>query len=191
MEVSANNAEAVVEHPDYESNPSPSGSAVGTPASVRSLPSGHTPDDQQPHTLMTLPPISTSEQTSEQSHTVPTRRQQSSPAKLFADPQQPAQECIPTLDEATVTTATWDFTKCVLKMKNIGAATDWKFIGRQLGLEETDIEAIYHEYGTNLQEAFYQMMRKWKATKGEKATKVELIRALREENLTAIVEKIA
>ena len=133
LEVSANNAEAVVEHPDYESNPSPSGSAVGTPASVRSLPSGHTPDDLQPHPLMTQPTISTSEQTSEQSHTVPTRRQQSSPAKLFADPQQPAQECIPTVAEATVSSS----------------------------------------------------------TKGEKATKDELIRALREENLTAIVEKIA
>ena len=188
MEVSANNAEAVVEHPDYESNPSPSGSAVGTPASVRSLPSGHTPDDQQPHPLMTRPTISTSEQTSEQSHTVPTRRQQSSPVLT---PNSQHKSAFLLWMKHPRQLYTWDFRKCVLKMKNIGAATRWRFIGRQLGLEETDIEAIYHEYGTDLQEAFYQMMQKWKATKGEKATKDELIRALKEENLIAIVEKIA
>ena len=41
-------------------------------------------------------------------------------------------------------TATWDFRKYVLKTE---AATHWKIIGRQLGLDEDDIKAIHHEHG--------------------------------------------
>ena len=59
-------------------------------------------------------------------------------------------------------------------------------------MDETEITAIERNvtYSGSIQEMFYQMMLKWKATKGEKATKEELIRALAKEGLKQIVEQL-
>ena len=64
----------------------------------------------------------------------------------------------------------------------------WKFIGRHLDLGEPDIQQIEKAHGNDLREAFYQMMLKWRTTKGEQATYDELIEALKKENLTEVVE---
>ena len=67
-------------------------------------------------------------------------------------------------------------------------AKEWKFIGRRLGVNDGDIEAIEKNNSSNLKEMFYQMLLRWKSVTGERATKEELIRALREEKLTQIAE---
>ena len=87
-------------------------------------------------------------------------------------------------------TSTWDFKRCILDLKGTRAASKWKFLGRRLGLTEGDIEAIDKNFGLDLQEKFYQMMLKWKSAQGERATKEELIKALREESLNEIAEKL-
>ena len=80
------------------------------------------------------------------------------------------------------------FRDCWLKLKDTAAAKNWKFIGRRLDLGESDIQQIEKEHGNDLREAFYQMMLKWRTTKGEQATYDELIEALKKENLTEVVE---
>ena len=57
-------------------------------------------------------------------------------------------------------------------------------------MRESDIEAIEKNHSSNLKEMFYQMLLKWKSVRGEGATKKELIRALREEKLTQVVEMV-
>ena len=76
----------------------------------------------------------------------------------------------------------------LLKLKDTAAAKNWKFIGRRLELGEPDIQQIEKGHGNDLREAFYQMMLKWRTTKGEQATYDELIEALKKENLTEVVE---
>ena len=118
-------------------------------------------------------------------------RQQSSPALLHSHQPGP-RERSPGDDEACVSSSTtgWDYKKYALKLKDTAAATKWKFIGRQLGLEEHVISAIEKKSATDIKESFYQMLLKWKATKGEKATKDELLKALETEQLKQVVEDL-
>ena len=84
----------------------------------------------------------------------------------------------------------WDIIKCFLYLKDTAAASNWKFIGRRLGLSEGDIEVINKRCSSDIKEMCYQMMLKWRSMKGEKATKECLIEALRKEKLNEIVEKL-
>ena len=52
------------------------------------------------------------------------------------------------------------------------------------------ISAIEKKSATDIKESFYQMLLKWKATKGEKATKDELLKALETEQLKQVVEDL-
>ena len=87
-------------------------------------------------------------------------------------------------------TTTWDFRQCTLNLKDTEAATNWKFIGRQLGLSDGDVEAIDKNYSSDMKEKFYQMMVKWRSVKGEKATRERLIEALKKEKLNQIAEEL-
>ena len=88
-------------------------------------------------------------------------RQQSSPALLHSHQPGP-RERSPGDDEACVSSSTtgWDYKKYALKLKDTAAATKWKFIGRQLGLEEHVISAIEKKSATDIKESFYQMLLK-------------------------------
>ena len=92
--------------------------------------------------------------------------------------------------ETLTPSRTDSFRDCWLKLKDTAAAQNWKFIGRRLELGEPDIQQIEKEHGNDLKEAFYQMMLKWRTTKGEQATYDELIEALKKENLTGVVETV-
>ena len=121
---------------------------------------------------------------------LPAQRQQSSPPVLTSSHQSTTHDSssCTAIDE----TEAWGFVKCILRLKDTGAASKWKFIGRQLGVDETEITAIERNttYSGSIKEMFYQMMLKWKETKGEKATREELIRALTKEGLKQIVEQL-
>ena len=73
-------------------------------------------------------------------------------------------------------------------------STDWKFLVRQLGLSEAKVEAIAHD---NLNETFeqaYKAMTLWTRSTGEKATKdqvIEALRAIEREDLVNELEKYA
>ena len=168
-----------------------SGSAVSTPGSVRSLSLSATPATSTPAPILSPAAFSVSdhdpptsvERTAHTSRSA--ARQQSSPA-LFAHQSNTTED---TPDSAvSSSTRTWDFKKTVLTLKDTEAAKEWKFIGRRLGLEDSEISALERSHGTDIKELFYQMMTKWRETKGERATKEELIRALKEEKLTQVVE---
>ena len=128
---------------------------------------------------------------------LPAQRQQSSPPVLTSHRQSTTHNSssYTAIDEteASVSSTTvpcWDFRNCVLWLKSTDAASEWRFIGRRLGVADSDIDAIKSNYNGNIKEMFYQMMLKWKATKGEKATREELIRALTKEGLKQIVEQL-
>ena len=86
--------------------------------------------------------------------------------------------------------ATWDFRQCILNLKDTAAATNWKFIGRRLGISDGDIGAIDKNYSSDMKEMFYQMMVKWKSMKGERATRERLIEVLKEEKMNQIAEEL-
>ena len=118
-------------------------------------------------------------------------RQQSSPALLINSRLGARANSTPAPDttvEEPDTSSAWDYQKCFLDLKGTTAAKEWKFIGRRLGVRESDIEAIEKNNSSNLKEMFYQMLLRWKSVTGGRATKEELIRALREEKLTQIAE---
>ena len=81
-------------------------------------------------------------------------------------------------------------TECALELKDTDAANAWKFIGRQLGLDEAMITSIESKWATDIKEAFYQMMLGWKQTMGEQATCDKLIEALEKQKLKAVAEKV-
>ena len=164
--ITTNNAAAIANNaePDYhEASPSPSGSTLSTPATVRSLPLT---------TAREHSPLQAAETVRQQSSLSP----QASPPQVH-DPRE------------TLTLSRADsFRDCWLKLKDTAAAKNWKFIGRCLELGESDIQQIEKEHGNDLREAFYQTMLKWRTTKGEQATYDELIEALKKENLTEVAE---
>ena len=111
-----------------------------------------------------------------------------SPHRLFStEPAPPVQD-----DEVSSPSSTrrsW-LTDCALELKDTDAANAWKFIGRQLGLNEAMITSIESKDRGNIKETFYQMMLSWRKTKGEHATCDALIEALEKENLRAIAELV-
>ena len=121
-------------------------------------------------------------------------RQQSSPPTLPSahSATRQVENPVPSHVEEPVSSSTsiWDFKKCILGLKGTRAASRWKFLGRRLGLTEGDIEAIDKNFGSDLEEKFYQMMLKWKSAQGERATKEELMKALKEESLNQIAEEL-
>ena len=79
--------------------------------------------------------------------------------------------------------------KCTLELKNSDAAKEWKNIGRRLGVDDSEIDSIENKEN-ELDEAFYQMIRKWRSKAGKNATFDVLIEALREEKLNACVSTV-
>ena len=75
------------------------------------------------------------------------------------------------------------FEECVTKLKSTAAALNWKPIGVHLGMECDEIE---QGAGGNTEEAFQQMMMKWRTKKGRNATYAALIKALEAEKLNAV-----
>lgn len=71
---------------------------------------------------------------------------------------------------------------------------DWRYLGRQLGLQEFDFENIMEQYPRNLREQVMKMLSTWKERYRVKATKAVLVKALRKcrMNLAAdILEKMS
>ena len=64
--------------------------------------------------------------------------------------------------------------------RKLGA--DWKFVCRELGLEECDIEEIENDNKGNVREQAYQGLKKWRQSKGKLATLDVLIAACKEIN---------
>ena len=59
---------------------------------------------------------------------------------------------------------------------------DWRWLGRALGLTESDLEQVEHKE-KDLAEICYQMLLKWQQAKGSQATCRELKTALSSENV--------
>ena len=164
-----------------------SDSTVSTPASVRSQlqwTGEPTLDNVQPHPA--LPPLDTHTHRKDL-----LRQQRSSPAILAiaATPHQSAQEIQDDQVDST-STPSWNFRDCILELKDTEALLKWKFIGRHLGVSDSTIESIDKENVKDTEEAFYQMMRRWKKSKGEEATYEKLIDCLKKEKLTAAADRI-
>ena len=60
--------------------------------------------------------------------------------------------------------------------------TSWKFIARQLGLDEADISTIEKDNPNDSQEQCYKMFMKWKSLYSENDSYQVLGNALREED---------
>ena len=159
---------------DFESSPSLSESSEPAPAVVDSLPNPATP-------TQTLVP-----------------RQQSSPASFHVEPHQSEKATTTAPDDtedaaiSSTTTSKEDqtFRRCIMELKDTPAAKEWKYIARHLGMEDPDIDQIQHKFGSELKEAFYQMIRKWRETEGKHATYDALIMALKAEKLNAVVDTV-
>ena len=157
---------------DYEPSPSHSELSEPAPAAVDSLPNPATPTQK------------------------PMPRQQSSPANFHVEPNQSEVATTVTQDdteEAAVSSTTTSkedqiFRNCIMELKDTPAAKEWKYIARRLGMADLDIDQIQHKHGSELKEAFYQMIRKWRETEGKHATYDALIMALKAEKLNAVVE---
>ena len=78
--------------------------------------------------------------------------------------------------------------RCALDLKNSDAAKKWKNIGRRLGVDDSEIYSIENKEN-ELDEAFYQMIRKWRS-RMKNATFDVLIEALQEEKLNALVPTV-
>ena len=72
------------------------------------------------------------------------------------------------------------FEECVTKLKSTAAALNWKPIGVHLGMDLTECDEIEQGAGGNTEEAFQQMMMKWRT---KKATYAALIKTLEKEKL--------
>ena len=83
--------------------------------------------------------------------------------------------------------ASQKFEECVTKLKSTAAALNWKPIGVHLGMDLTECDEIEQGAGGNTEEAFQQMMMKWRTKKGRNATYAALIKALEAEKLNTVV----
>lgn len=102
-------------------------------------------------------------------------RQHSSPAAL-TDPHHSQEE---------------NFRKCLLMLsRETSAPKKWKYIGRRLGVSDPDIDQLDCEYSNDIQEAFYQVVRKCRDQKGPQATYDILIAALKEEKYNDAARKL-
>lgn len=66
---------------------------------------------------------------------------------------------------------------------------DWKMLSRHLGLDETSIQSIQQAHFSDLHEASYQALLRWKKDFGAKATPRAFKRALTDMKLMGIVHK--
>ena len=119
-----------------------------------------------------------------------TLRQQSSPASYLTTTTTTGALAPENIQEHDITSSTWNVRECALNLKVTVAISSWRFLGRRLGVSESDIEAIDKNHVSDLNEKFYKMMLKWESSRGERATKEELVRALREEKLTQVAEML-
>ena len=69
-----------------------------------------------------------------------------------------------------------------------GVAKEWRNIARHLDLDDTEIDNLEAHHKTNIDEAFYQMMRKWEQNKGKEATLEKLANALEKVGLVNAIE---
>ena len=54
----------------------------------------------------------------------------------------------------------------------------WKFLAREFGFSETDIDAIEYDNQFSLKEQIYQMFHQWKRREGDGATTEKLLSAM-------------
>ena len=67
---------------------------------------------------------------------------------------------------------------------------EWKLLGRELKLTNTEIDAIEYDNRHSLKEQIYQLFWKWQRVKGQKATCEVLIKALKAAKLDHILESL-
>ena len=72
----------------------------------------------------------------------------------------------------------------------VDRVTEWKFIGRWLGLEEAVISRIETEHPWSVREQCYQMFMYWRSVDPENFTYIVLGDALRKENLELFNEYV-
>ena len=69
--------------------------------------------------------------------------------------------------------------------KHIGLT--WKFLARELGFSQTDIDAIEYKDVMNLKEQIYQMFHEWKNREDQNATAGRLFSAIRTAELEELL----
>ena len=72
--------------------------------------------------------------------------------------------------------------------KHIGG--DWKKLARKLGLSKTDIDAVYYDNLSSLEEQIFQFFDKWKQKTGMNATEKLLIDGLKAAKLNETLQKL-
>jgi len=66
-----------------------------------------------------------------------------------------------------------------LQLVSLEIGNDWRFLGRQLGCSDADLDAVNHDFYVNGQrEIAYQMLRGWLEQQGSDAKLAVLARAL-------------
>ena len=72
--------------------------------------------------------------------------------------------------------------------KHIGLT--WKFLARELGFSQTDIDAIEYKDVRNLKEQIYQMFYEWKKREGQNATADRLLSAIKKAELEELLKTL-
>ena len=72
--------------------------------------------------------------------------------------------------------------------KHIGQT--WKFLARELGFSQTDIDAIEYKDRRNLREQIYQMFYEWKKREGQNDTADGLLSAIKEAELEELLKTL-
>ena len=72
--------------------------------------------------------------------------------------------------------------------KHIGLT--WKFLARELGFSQTDIDAIEYKDVRNLKEQIYQMFYEWKKQQGQNATAGRLLSAIKKAELEELLKTL-
>ena len=84
------------------------------------------------------------------------------------------------------------FKKLILKLQGIdGVTKNWKKVARWLGVNDHNIDMLVHNFPTDIEEQFYQMMLKWKQLKGKDATYSRLEEAFRNAGQVLAAEFVA
>lgn len=78
----------------------------------------------------------------------------------------------------------------IIKVISEDIGLTWKFLARNLGFGQTNIDSIEYENRLCLKEQIFRLFHMWKQREGSSASALKLINALEEENLNEILSNL-
>ena len=120
----------------------------------------------------------------------PPIRQQSSPVSLNTVTTTPTSPRIPVDVDSALLNKVVSKNAILDLVGESSALSNWRFIGRRLGFDDTTIVMLENDHPNNLREQCYQMMLKWMQKDGDQATYLKLIQAFEKNNLKDLSDMV-